>query len=92
MDSAKMLQHLNLLEQETRLANMKTKFSANFIIQSSDEGEYWKPNSGISGTNWEESKFKKLTFPDAVAEEPVAEDPIFPIAEDPIVEEIPPAK
>jgi hypothetical protein len=88
MDSAKMLQHLNLLEQETRLANMKTKFSANFIIQSSDEGEYWKPNSGISGTNWEESKFKKLTFPvvDAV------EDPIFPIAEDPVVEEIPPAK
>jgi hypothetical protein len=56
--------HLNLLDRLKKDDKRQVLFDANFEIQASLEGDYYKPKA-IHGVNYNALKFKQLKFPAA---------------------------
>ena len=62
-----MLKHLNLLDKSKREEKTTLRFTETFEVQSSAEGDYYKPNASHTDLVYDALKFKKLKFPNATA-------------------------
>ena len=58
-----MLCHLDLLEAESREAEIRKQFEEHFVLVKSAEGDYWKPNASYKETDYDALKFKQLSLP-----------------------------
>jgi hypothetical protein len=67
MNNDDMLKHLNLLDKAKRDEKTTLRFAENFEVQSSAEGDYYKPNADHTDLVYDALKFKKLKFPNATA-------------------------
>jgi hypothetical protein len=67
MNRAEKLNYLNLLDKEIKDDKTTLRFAENFEVQSSAEGDYYKPNADHTDLVYDVLKFKKLKFPNATA-------------------------
>tara|TARA_R110002096_G_C14200984_1_gene688931 strand:- start:1 stop:579 length:579 start_codon:yes stop_codon:yes gene_type:complete len=62
MERSDMLKHLNLLDREVKDDKTTLRFAENFEVQSSAEGDYYKPNASHNHLVYDVLKFKKLSI------------------------------
>ena len=67
MDRAEKLNYLNLLDKEIKDDKTTLRFAENFEVQTSAEGDYYKPNASHTDLIYDALKFKKIKFPNATA-------------------------
>jgi hypothetical protein len=78
--------HLNLLDRLKKDDKRQVLFDANFEIQASLDGDYYKPKEEIYGVNYYALKFKQLKFPNSTHTNELLSNPLMSNISIPLVE------